>query len=289
MERKIAFVINPKAGKKKKINIVDFIKNNFNSTISYDIIIWDDKNNFDSVKQKIINGNYNIVVACGGDGTVNLVGSVVLNTSMSLGILPLGSGNGLARSNNIPMELNKALHLIETGNTSKIDSATINGKMYFCTAGIGFDAHIANKFATSTKRGFFSYFKISVQEFFKYKTHQYKIMIDGKTTITNAFLITIANAGQWGNDVYIAPNAILNDGILNISILKPFSLIDAINIGYKLFNKNIHQSKNLISLTGKEITIEYKGELPVHFDGEPFSAKNKISIVINPLSLSIVK
>jgi YegS/Rv2252/BmrU family lipid kinase len=242
MTQKVAFVINPNAGVKKKINIIDFIKTHFSKQIAYDFIVWKNKDDFESVKQQILSGNYNIVVACGGDGTVNQVSSVVAHTTMALGIFPLGSGNGLARSNRIPLGLKQALQIIERGSTKQIDGATVNGHPFFCTAGIGFDAHIANEFATSTKRGFVTYFTTTIKEFFNYSPSLYKITIDGKIIETKAFLITIANAGQWGNDVYIAPEAELNDGILNVSILKPFSNFAIPMIGIKLFSKKIHTS-----------------------------------------------
>lgn len=288
MAQKIAFVINPNAGVKKKINIIEFIKTYFPKQIPYDFIVWKNKDDFESVKQQILSGNYSVVVACGGDGTVNQVSSVVAHTSMALGIFPLGSGNGLARSNKIPLDLKQALQVIEKGNIKTIDGATINNYQFFCTAGVGFDALIANKFATSTKRGFITYFKTSVKEFFNYKPNHYKITIDGKTIETDAFLVTVANAGQWGNDVYIAPEAKMDDGILNISILKPFSMLSIAMIGVKLFSKKIHTSPNLISEKGKKIEIEFMGELPVHFDGEPITAINKLSISIMPLALKIV-
>ena len=288
MQQKIAFVINPNAGVKKKINIIEFIKTNFPKHISYDFIVWKNKYDFESVKQQIIAGNYSIAVACGGDGTVNQVSSVVANTQMALGIFPLGSGNGLARSNHIPLNLNKALQIIERGTIKKIDGAVINNHPFFCTAGVGFDAHIANEFATSTKRGFITYFSTSVKEFFGYKPNLYKITVDGKIIKTKAFLITVANAGQWGNDVYIAPEAELSDGILNVSILKEFSKVAIPMIGIKLFSKKIHTSIQLISERGKNIEIEFDGELPVHYDGEPLSVKNKLTITIMPLALQIV-
>ena len=288
MNQKIAFVINPNAGVKKKINIIEFIKTHFSKKISYDFIVWKNKDDFESVKQQIIAGNYTIVVACGGDGTVNQVSSVVAHTTMALGIFPLGSGNGLARSNRIPLDLNKALKIIERGTIKQIDGATVNGFPFFCTAGIGFDAHIANEFATSTKRGFITYFSTSVKEFFGYTPHLYKITVDGRSIETKAFLITVANAGQWGNDVYIAPEAELNDGILNVSILKEFPKVSIPMIGIKLFSKRIHTSVQLISEKGKHIDIEFNGELPVHFDGEPITAKDKLSIHVIPLSLKIV-
>lgn len=288
MAQKIAFVINPNAGVKKKINIIDFIKTHFAKHIPYDLIVWKNKDDFESVKKQILEGNYSIVVACGGDGTVNSVSSVLANTPMALGIFPLGSGNGLARSNRIPLDLKQALRVIEKGNTKKIDGARLNGSLFFCTAGVGFDALIANKFATSTKRGFATYFRTSVSEFFNYSPRHYKISIDGRTIETKAFLVTIANAGQWGNDVYIAPEAELQDGILNVSILKPFSAISIAGIGIKLFSKKIHTSINLTSEKGKEIDIEFEGELPVHYDGEPILVKDKLSVKVMPLALNIV-
>lgn len=288
MQQKIAFVINPNAGVKKKINSIEFIKTHFPKQISYDFIVWKNKDDFELVKQQILEGNYSIVVACGGDGTVNQVASVVAHTTMALGIFPLGSGNGLARSNKIPLDLHKALQIIERAQIKKIDGALLNDHPFFCTAGIGFDAHIANEFATSTKRGFITYFKTTVKEFFGYTPHDYKITIDGRTIETKAFLITVANAGQWGNDVYIAPEAELNDGILNVSVLKPFSKFVMPIIAIKLFSKKIHTSNYLIPEKGQQIAIEFTGELPVHFDGEPILVKDKLSISIMPLALNVV-
>jgi diacylglycerol kinase (ATP) len=288
MPRKVAFIINPNAGVKKKIDIAGFIKANFSKQIPYDLIIWEQPERVESIKQKILLGGYDIAVACGGDGTVNMVASIVAHTPIALGIFPLGSGNGLARSNDIPLDLKKALHVIEKSSSKKIDGALINGHLFFCTAGIGFDALIANEFATSTKRGFATYFKTTIKEFFSYKPNHYKVNIDGKIIETEAFLITIANAGQWGNNVYIAPEAELNDGILNMSILKPFSIFGIPMIGIKLFLKKIHTSVNLVSEKGKHIEIDFNGELPVHFDGEPILVKDKLTISILPLALNVV-
>jgi diacylglycerol kinase family enzyme len=153
--RKIAFVINPNAGVKKKIDIIQFIKANFDSSIQHDYIVWKNKDDFESVKLQILSGNYTCAVACGGDGTVNQVASCILDTNIALGILPLGSGNGLARTNGIKINLHKALKQIEQGKTKSIDAASINNIPYFCTAGIGFDALIANLFASNKTRGFY--------------------------------------------------------------------------------------------------------------------------------------
>jgi YegS/Rv2252/BmrU family lipid kinase len=288
MVKKIAFVINPNAGVKKKLDIAEFVKKNLSQSHSPEFIIWENKDDFDTVRQKIKSGNYDTVVACGGDGTVNQVAAVLAHTKMALGILPLGSGNGLARSNGIPMNLIKALQVIERRGIRQIDGGRINEFPFFCTAGIGFDAHIANEFAMSTKRGFITYFNKTIKAFFGYKPFHYNILVDGKRIETKAFLITVANSGQWGNDVYIAPKAELNDGWLDVSVLKPFSIISLPIIGLKLFSKKIHTSVKLISDKGKQIEIEFDGELPVHYDGEPVFVKNKLIIRIMPLALNVV-
>ena len=288
METKYAFVINPNAGVKKKLNIEKFIESNFPKSLSYDIIIWEYADDITPISNQIQQNQYQFVIACGGDGTVNMVASLLVHTKKALGILPLGSGNGLARSNGIPMNLLKALDVIVKGQTKVIDSGTINTHAFFCTAGIGFDALIAHKFAESTKRGFVTYFKTSVREFFKYKPLNYIINVDEKIIKTPAFLITVANAGQWGNDVYIAPAAKLNDGLFHISILKPFPLMTLPFFGVKLFSKKADTFKYLESIIGKKVEIEFDHQLPAHYDGEPLVANGKISIEMFPLSLRII-
>ena len=288
METKYAFVINPNAGVKKKLNIESFISDHFPKSIPYDIIIWEEAEDISPIIEQVKNNHYQFVVACGGDGTVNMVASLLVHTKIALGILPLGSGNGLARSNGIPMDLVKALDVIVKGKTDVIDSGTINGCPFFCTAGIGFDALIAHKFAESTERGFVTYFKTSVREFFKYKPLTYSINVDGNTFKCPAFLITIANAGQWGNDVYIAPAAKLNDGLFHVSILKPFPLITFPLFALKLFSKKADTFNHLQSIIGKKIDIQFENELPAHYDGEPLLAKGKVEIEMFPLSLNII-
>lgn len=288
METKYAFVINPNAGVKKKLNIEKFIESNFPKSLSYDIIIWEDADDITPISKQIQQNQYQFVIACGGDGTVNMVAALLVHTQIALGILPLGSGNGLARSNGIPMNLLKALDVIVKGQTKVIDSGTINTHPFFCTAGIGFDALIAHKFAESSKRGFVTYFKTSVREFFKYKPLNYIINVDEKIIKTPAFLITVANAGQWGNDVYIAPAAKLNDGLFHISILKPFPLITFPLFGVKLFSKKADTFKYLESIIGKKVDIEFDHQLPAHYDGEPLIANGKIIIEMFPLSLRII-
>jgi len=288
MEKKVVFIINPKAGVKKKMDIPAFIKEHFSSEINYDIIIWNNKDDFKNIQQQILNGNYTIAVAVGGDGTVNQIAQTVNHTNIALGILPFGSGNGLARSIGVPMDIKGALGLIAKGKTKKIDSGLINKVPFFCTSGVGFDAHIGALFASNTKRGLKSYIKIIWKEYFSYKAQDYKLIVDGKEENVNAFLIAFANAGQYGNNFYIAPQAAMNDGIIDISVLKPFALPSAIGLLRKILARKANLSKHIQSFSGKEIKLIRKEAGPFHFDGEPGITGAEVIVTVVPNSLNVI-
>jgi YegS/Rv2252/BmrU family lipid kinase len=285
---KTLFIINPKAGKKKKLDITNFIKTNFKSNNEFEIVVWENKDEFEKIIEYIFSNHFTIAVAVGGDGTVNKVASAVVNTSVALGILPMGSGNGLARSLDVSMNLKKALSTIAAAKISKIDSGIINGKNFFCTAGVGFDAHIGNLFATSTKRGLQSYIKIICREFFNYKSKSYQINYANTKINEEAFLITFANAGQYGNDFYIAPQADLKDGELTMCILKPFSIFRLASILVKVLRRTTMKSKYFNYSNGTTFKITSTEKIIFHFDGEPGNEMDEIEVKIVPLSLHVV-
>lgn len=288
MEQKVVFIINPKAGVKKKMDIPAFIKEHFSSDINYDIIIWKNKDDFKNIQQQILGSSYTIAVAVGGDGTVNQIAQTVNHTTIALGILPFGSGNGLARSIGVPMDIKEALSLIAKGKTKKIDSGLINDVPFFCTSGVGFDAHIGALFASNTKRGLKSYIKIIWKEYFSYKAQDYKLIVDGKEENVNAFLIAFANAGQYGNNFYIAPQAAMNDGIIDVSVLKPFALPSAIGLLRKILARKANLSKHIQSFSGKEIKLIRKEVGPFHFDGEPGITGAEVIVKVVPNSLNVI-
>jgi diacylglycerol kinase (ATP) len=285
---KTLFIINPKAGKKKKLDISNFIKTNFKSNNEFEIVVWENKDEFEKIIEYIFSNHFTIAVAVGGDGTVNKVASAIVNTSVALGILPMGSGNGLARSLDVSMNLKKALSTIAAAKISKIDSGIINGKNFFCTAGVGFDAHIGNLFATSTKRGLQSYIKIICREFFNYKSKSYQINYANTKINEEAFLITFANAGQYGNDFYIAPQADLKDGELTMCILKPFSIFRLASILVKVLRRTTIKSKYFNYSNGTSFKITSTEKIIFHFDGEPGNEMDEIEVKIVPLSLHVV-
>jgi YegS/Rv2252/BmrU family lipid kinase len=285
---RIIFIVNPKAGKKKKMDVPLFIKSNFKSEHYFEIIVWENKNDFESIKKYIFENKFTIAVAVGGDGTVNKVASAIVHTSVSLGIIPMGSGNGLARTLNLPMNPKNALKVISLAKGCSIDSGIINDRNFFCTSGIGFDAHIGNLFSTSTKRGLQSYVKIICSEFYHYKPKHYQLTFNGTTISSKAFLITFANAGQYGNNFYIAPHADLKDGLLTMCILQPFSFYNLLPIISKIIRRKTMNSKFLKYSNGTQFTVKTNEAVIYHFDGEPGELVNEVEVSILPNSLQVI-
>ncbi len=288
VSRRIAFIINPKAGVKKKMDIPAFIAEHISSACTYEIFLWDKVEAFNEIDQKIKAGNFDVAVAVGGDGTVNRVAAMVNGTEMALGVLPFGSGNGLARTVGVSMDIRTALQQVCSGSIKKVDSATINGIPFFCTAGTGFDAHIGKLFAQSQKRGFNTYFKITTRELFSYQPKQYELTIDGVKKNFEAFLITVCNAGQWGNDVFICPDASITDGLLHVTVLKKFPKLKMLGIAGKLIRKKINSSAYSEILSGKKITITRPEKDAAHYDGEPAEMDKELVFEIKPESLKVV-
>jgi diacylglycerol kinase (ATP) len=288
MDRKLLFIVNPKAGKKLGPALLPLIERKLKGKLQYEVAIWKNIDEFNLIAEKLFSENFTDAVAVGGDGTVNIVAKTILGKNITLGIIPAGSGNGLARSLGLPMKTEKALDKIIEGKTSIIDSGEVNGTAFFCTSGVGFDAHIGNLFAANVKRGLRSYIKITWQEFFSYKPKTYKIKYNGMEIERTAFLITVGNAGQYGNDFYIAPGAKMNDGLFHVSILKPFKLYEVIGLLIKILRKKADSSKLIEVFACNELTITRAESDMVHFDGEPKSDETVIKFILREQILKVI-
>lgn len=288
MPRKILFIVNPKAGKQMSTSIIDIIREEFPANVYYHIAIWKNKDHFEEITSILKSGDYTDAVAVGGDGTVNRVASSILGTGIILGIVPMGSGNGLARSLGLSMVAEKAIRQIAEGKTTVIDNGYVNGIPFFCTGGVGFDAHIGGLFASSKKRGLKSYIKIILREIFKYRAKNYILKYNGKEEKRKAFLITVANAGQYGNDFYIAPLASMQDGVFHVSVLKPFNAFSALSLLTKVLRKNAHKSSLIETITTNKISITRESHDSFHFDGEPAIGKKEVVFECVPKSLKVI-
>jgi len=289
MKEKILFVINPVSGKKLKDYIPDLIKQIFAEDI-FDITIFYTSFSGEATQmiKQSLNKGYKKIVAVGGDGTVNEVASAITETDVVLGIVPTGSGNGLARHLKIPMNVRKALWIIKKGYPIKMDFGMINDQKFFCTTGVGFDAHIGHVFSKAHTRGFVSYLKATLSEFKQYQPMRYEISMNGTTYMRDAFLITFANASQYGNNAHIAPKAMIDDGKIDVSIMRSFPIISAPNLGTRLFIKTIDKSHYVETFQCKKIVVKRKEPGVVHFDGEPVEMGEILNIKVVPKGLNVI-
>ncbi|MNK45569.1 Diacylglycerol kinase [compost metagenome] len=285
----ILFIINPISGGRGKLRIPDFIdqyldKEKFNANFVFSEYVGHAGELADEAATK----NFDVIVAAGGDGTINEVATKVLKHNKILGILPLGSGNGLARFLKIPKNLKHALSLINNFRTERVDTAEFNQKCFFNLAGMGFDAHLSAVFSKDKKRGLSGYVKLGFQEVFNYKPQTYQLNIDGTAYTRKAFAISIANSSQYGNDVYIAPNASVKDGLLDVCIIKPFPIIKLPVLGYVMLRGTAERSDMIEIIKGKHIKIIREKAGAVHVDGEPLQMGTEIEALVNPLSLQVI-
>lgn len=229
-----------------------------------------------------------IVVAIGGDGTINEIARSLVNTDTIMGIIPCGSGNGLARHLQIPLDYTKAIHLINDLQYIKIDYGKINKKPFFCTCGMGFDASVSFKFLNSSKRGVLTYIDNALQALINYKPETYIIEDEEGKHRYKAFLITCANASQYGNNIYIAPHASMSDGLMDITIIEPFTVVDIPQIAYQLFSGKMSGSDKIKTFRAKKITIIREKEGIIHCDGDPRADKKTLNVEIFPKALKII-
>lgn len=287
-KKKICFIVNPVSGIGRQKVIEKLIDQLLDRTVfEYEIQYTKAAKHATELAKDAALRNFDIVVAVGGDGSVNETAKGLIGTKTAMAIIPAGSGNGLARHLKIPIDIKKAMEVINMGVISTVDSIRFNDETFVNVAGIGFDAHIGWEFAKFGKRGFSSYLKVIMREFPKYKARKYELEIDGKTIYPEAFLISFANGSQWGNNAYIAPTADISDGIMDIAILKNFKFMSALSIGYKLFKGSLHESAHLEIIKAKEVKVKQPSTI-AHIDGEPIEIGNEIHIQVTPRSLHVV-
>lgn len=285
MKRSALFIINPISGGKKKDGIPRLIEKYLDGEAT--IIFTNSVSHANEVAAEGIN-HYDVIVAVGGDGTVNEVASALVGSNAVLGIIPCGSGNGLARFLKIPMDVKKSIECLNTGNVVSIDSAEANGKPFFNIAGMGFDAHISQVFANGKKRGFITYLKSTLQEILKYKAQTYHVEIDGSVYEREAFMLGFANSSQYGNNAHVSPEASAVDGLIDVCFIKPFPLYRFPELAIRAFTKMGHKSRFVEIIRGKHIIIKRDHPGPMHLDGEPMTGDAIVEINVLPHSLKII-
>ena len=275
----ILAIINPVSGtgsKDKIPRLIDTVIDHEKNDVS--IIMTEYPGHASEIATQAVTDGIDTVVAIGGDGTVNEVGSAVAGSDTAMAIVPVGSGNGLARHLRIPMNASRALQVLNNGVTGSFDYCTVNGKPFFCTCGMGFDAAVSYKFSNEGTRGFITYIKTTLTEFFKYKAQDYIIDIDGVQMAERAFVIACCNAAQYGNNAYIAPRATMQDGLIDVTVMHGFTLAESPLIGARLFFRSLDKDRHVSIYRGKQVIIERKNEDFMHIDGDPVMMPAKLVI-----------
>ena len=283
------FIVNPISGTTDKSRIVNLIPD-YMEAERFDVKIWytEFRGHAAQIARQAVEEDVKVVVAVGGDGTVNEVARCLIHTNTALGIIPCGSGNGLARHLFIPMNPEGALQVLSTCTIETLDYGMINDTPFFCTCGLGFDAFVSSKFAKSERRGLLTYIDNTLREGLRYKPDTYEIEIDGEKQHYKAFLIACANASQYGNNVYIAPQASMSDGLMDVTIMEPFTVLEAPQIAIQLFNKTIDKNSRIRTFRCKSLRIHRSSPGVIHFDGDPKDEGADIEVRLVPKGIHMV-
>ena len=288
-KKKIVFIINPISGTHSKEEIPDLIEKRLDHELNdYEIQLTGYAGHATEIARGCVERQVDIVVAVGGDGTVNEVARSLTHSQTALGIMPCGSGNGLARHLCIPMDLKRALDIINASHIEAFDYGVINDLPFFCTCGMGFDAFISLKFAESGKRGPITYVENVLKEGLKYKPETYEVESDDGKHRYKAFLIACANASQYGNNAYIAPGATMKDGEMDVIIMEPFDALEAPQIAADLFMKTLGNNSKIKTFRTKQLTIHRKAPGAIHYDGDPLMTDNDIDVHMEHMGIRIV-
>lgn len=279
---KIFLIINKYAGHGKGEQAVDivvpYLKKN-GRLVEY--VFTNEPGHATDLAKKAVEQGYNLVVAVGGDGTVNEVALGIIGSSTPMGIIPMGSGNGLARELGISMNMKKSCRTLINGSNLLLDVCMLNDQRFLCTSGIGFDATIADKMSKSATRGFLKYVQLVIQESIFFKPLDTKLRIDGILHQKPIFLITFANASQFGNNAYIAPKANMTDGLIDVVIVNKFNKIWMPVFAVALFTKLIPKLPFVEYYKAKQIELEIAKTSVFHFDGEPGKLKTPAIVRID--------
>lgn len=285
---KIAFIVNPFSGLGKHLGIEkQILKCLDHEKFDYRISFTERPHHAKELCEQAISENVDVVVAVGGDGTVNEVAQPIIGTNTLLAIIPSGSGNGLARYLNLPFDPEKAIRLINGMKSKSIDAVEVNNQFFVSIAGVGFDARVAKKYAGQKQRGFLKYFQIVFMEYFRYRPRKFIMTVDGKRITRRALFISFANSDQFGYNTTIAPNAKIDDGLIDICIMKKVPVWKIMLVIPLLFTKKIDRSPYMEIIRANIVDIRQKKKT-INLDGEPIKMSKHLHIEVKPQSLKVL-
>lgn len=288
-KQRIRFILNPISGKKHHKDLAGLIDRIIDhERFDCDIRISEYAGHAVILANEAVEARYDVVVVAGGDGSINEVGTRLIGTDIALGILPCGSGNGLSRCLNIPLDPEKALQLINRKAVCCIDTVMVNEVPFISIGGTGYDAQVADDYAKDPHRGFETYLRYIVRNYFKLKEETYTVVLPDQTFTTQAFFISFANSNQMGYDVPISPKASLWDGKVDLCIVRKPNALELPIVGSYFLSKNMDKSPKVEILQTPEATLLRPAPAVVNIDGESLLMERELHIKINPLSLHVI-
>ena len=289
VKKQIVFIVNPKSGLLDKRQIIRWVGKKLDHKQYEPAFLYTEyAGHASEIAARAAGRNAFAVVAVGGDGTINEIARSLVHTQTALGIIPCGSGNGLARHLQIPLDPRRAIDIINEQIIEDIDYGLINDTPFFCTCGVGFDALVSLQFSRAGRRGPLTYLEKTLSESLKYHPETYELEMDGNTSRYKAFLIACGNASQYGNNAYIAPQATLDDGLLDVTILEPFTILDVPALAFQLFHKTINQNSRIKTFRCQKLKIHRNKSGVVHFDGDPVIMGADIEVKIVKKELRVI-
>jgi YegS/Rv2252/BmrU family lipid kinase len=283
---KAVFVINQRSGKRRDIDLRSVIRGA--CAFEHEIVLSEKKDDLDPIIARAEETGMDVVFAVGGDGTVHETAKRLVGRRCALGILPMGSGNGFARHIGLPLDAAASIAACAGGRIVDVDTATVNGQTFLGIMGIGFDAEIAQRFASSTVRGLETYVREGLQAYSGFRAGEYEIVSGGETMRRSAFVIAIANSGQYGNNARVAPLASLQDGLLDVVIIGEPGFMNAPLLLARLFSGSFHRAPDVTTLQTRELTIRRRSSGSAHLDGEPVTLPAELNIRVRPASLRLL-
>jgi diacylglycerol kinase (ATP) len=293
--RKFAFLINPVSGTGPKAQILSMIESITTSKqIAFETLNTNPEGKYPELEKKIQDKIITDIIVLGGDGSISQVTSALRHTGVNFGIIPMGSGNGLALAAGIPRDPKKAMEIIFKGHSSPVDAFYINDHFSCMLSGIGFDGKVAHEFANSSKRGLLTYIKVAARNFFTAKPYPFHITCPGHDIDTEAFFVSIANSNQFGNQFTIAPKARLNDGMIDVVIVQKMNKIQLMlavvhQLRYGDVQEKIFRKKSIVYFQAAGLSIKNPSLAPLHIDGDPAKTADQFSVQVIPSAFHLLQ
>lgn len=289
-KRSIRFIVNPSSGVRKKIKMAELIEKEIDKSLfDFEIIDTEYAGHATELALDAAEKGFDIVVAVGGDGSVNEVAAGLIGTSTIMGMLPAGSGNGFAMHLGWGRDIASVLRRLGDATIEAVDTCMLNGRPFVNLAGVGFEAEVAHHIKADKNRGFKAYFKSSFGSFFSYKFKKYKISVDDEYIETEALNVTVANAPMYGYNFVVAPLAVYNDGKLEVMVIQKVPVWKYLTILHRFLNNSLHKSNIVNRLSGERVEIVLSEPDYAQFDGEGFAVnQKKLVFTVNPRSLNVL-